>query len=74
MSERIGPRLYISGLPRWWTKPLWKWFYRLQRVHLRELEKAEIDKMLYGTSFMCYPNDGDPRRIPPQEVFFAPKQ
>lgn len=69
MSERQGPCLYITNLPRSWNRGLWKWFYRLNRVHLRELEKAEIDKMLFGTGFMHYPNGGDPKRLDPRDVY-----
>ena len=68
MSQRKGPCIYLSGFPRTTPRSVWKYVYRLYRVHQRELEKAQIDMLLYGSSFMCYPDDGDPKHIPLDQV------
>ena len=69
MGKRVGPCVYITDLPRTWTKAMWLWFYRLTRISVREQEKASIDMLLFGSSFICYQDNGEPKHIPIQEVF-----
>jgi hypothetical protein len=35
--------------PRWFTRPAWKTWYRLQRIAIRECNKATMDMLLFGT-------------------------
>lgn len=68
MAKRVGPYVYITNFPRTANKATWKWYYRLQRVIVRESEQVAIDTMLYGTGYMQFNYGEDPKYIPIQQV------
>lgn len=70
--KRVGPCIYITDLPRTTPKAAWKYIYRLYRVLQREAEKMHIDAMCFGTGFMEFPEGGDPKHIPVDQVVILP--
>jgi hypothetical protein len=68
MGQRVGPNVYITCLQRSMTKVVWKRYYRYIRVITREAEKVAVDRMLYGSGFMYFPNGADPKHIPIEKV------
>lgn len=38
--------------PRTWTRGMWRWWYREQRIQARESMKAVMDVVLYGAGFV----------------------
>lgn len=50
---------------RWWKKT-----WRAIRVARREVKKANLDAMIYGTGVVRLPNDdSDPRHIPIADTY-----
>lgn len=65
--------VYLSGLPRSTPRPLWKFLYRRTRVAAREAEKVWIDMSIYGSGYIQFNHDADPKHIPIQEILIRPE-
>ena len=53
--------------PRTWTRGIWRWWHRQQRLNAHEYVKAFSDALLNGCGFMRYDESGT-HHVPYREV------
>lgn len=61
----------MNTLPRTWTRPMWKFWYRHLRIGRRESYKAFTDAVIHGIGFTRIDVDGI-HHVPHEEMYEWP--